>query len=414
MRILALLLFMFANAVQAIDFSGRLKLDANHYDAGDDTLEALVGQEVSSDITGQLRLELKQNINAWEMDMAWQLDARHGSSVKKDKLVNEAYPDFSSPYIDPDYWDLQGKITDGAYTQSQHNIDRLSLTYSQTNYVLRLGRQALTWGNGLVFHPMDLVNPFQPIDTDTVYKHGTDMVYGQWLFSNGSDIQMALVPHKQQRDALKSDPDNGKDTYALYANLYFGSLQWNLLLARDYADIVLGVGVNGPLADAVWNMEIIPTWLDDNTVKTSILLNISQASTMLNHNLNSFIEFYHNGFGKTDNRYTLIQLDPALTAHLVRGQQFVTGRDYLTLGATWEWTPLMQLIPTIILNLNDGSNLFDTQFSLSLSNNAFLKGGIRLPFGRRGSEFNGLKLLPNQDIYLARSRQAFLRLEVYF
>jgi len=37
----------------------------------------------------------------------------------------------------------------------------------------------LSWGNGLVFSPMDIVNPFDPTAVDTEYKAGDDMLYGQ-------------------------------------------------------------------------------------------------------------------------------------------------------------------------------------------------------------------------------------------
>ena len=300
---------------------------------------------------------------------------------------------------------------DSNSTQSIQRLDRLSLAYTQPDYVVRVGRQALTWGTGLVFHPMDLVNPFEPVANDTAYKRGTDMAYGQWLLPDGSDIQLALVPHKQ-RDA--TDPDAEKGTYALYANLFGASLQWNLLMAYDRTDTVLGVGASGPLGGAVWNLELIPTYLQNDAIKTSALVNFSYSSTLLNRNIDSFAEYYHNGFGGSDSEYSLGQLSPALLTRLQRGQLFVTGRDYLALGTTWELTPLLQLIPTLIFNLQDQSSLFDTQVNWSLSDDTAVKAGLRFPLSDRGTEFGGLELEPGGQLYLARSNQAFVRLEAYF
>jgi hypothetical protein len=412
MRIVLLFLVLLATtSARAVGFAGRFKLDANYYDAGADTPEAAVGYQTSSDLTAQLRLELNQGFGPWDFEAAWELEARHGSAVKREAAVAAAFPSSNINVGENNYWDLEDELVDSNSTQSSHRLDRLSLAYTQPEYVVRVGRQALTWGTGLVFHPMDLVNPFEPVANDTAYKRGTDMAYGQWLLPDGSDIQLALVPHKQ-RDV--TDPDADKGTYALYANLAGASLQWNLLLAQDRADTVLGVGASGPLGGAVWNLELIPTYLQNDSIKTSALVNISYSGTLLNRNITSFAEYYHNGFGEPDSGYSVTQLSPDLLVRLQRGQLFVTARDYLTLGTTWEWTPLLQLIPTLIFNLRDQSALFDTQINWSLSDDTALKAGLRLPFGARGTEFGGLELVPDAQLYLARSTQAFVRLEAYF
>lgn len=403
--------FLIPACAQAVNISGRIKLDANRYDAGRDTAEAMVGKQTSSDLSGQFRLELQQTLSDWQFNAAWQLDARHGSSVKKDSALTALVPQLDYLNADYSYWDLDSPVTNSHATQSSQRIDRLSATWSRTDYVVRLGRQALTWGSGQVFHPMDLVNPFQPVATDTAYKRGTDMVYGQWLFEDGSDVQVAYVPHRNRNNP---DPDGNKDTSALYANLVGGELQWNLLLAQDYADTVAGVNVSGPLAGTVWNLAVVPTRLESGTTYTSALANVTLATTFLNRNLNSFAEFYHNGFGESGRDYSLTDLNANLLLRLQRGQLFVTGRDYLSLGATWDMTPLLQLIPTLIYNLHDHSRLFDTQVSYSLSNNVSIKAGLRLAFGEQGSEFGGLQYDTGFPLYLAQSNQGFIRLEAYF
>jgi hypothetical protein len=402
---------VFTTSVQAVDMGGRIKLDAIGYNAGPDTPEAELGYENSNELAAQLRLELSQTLAAWKFMAAWQLDARHGSAVQRDHALAANYPALSDNNTDDSYWGLTNNLADSGINQSSQRLDRLNLTYTGTAFVARLGRQALTWGSGLVFHPMDLVNPFQPVATDTAYKRGTDMAYGQWLLDDGSDIQLVMVPHKRRTN---TEPDAGKATRALFANLVGGSVQWTLLLAKDRADSTLGIGASGALGGAAWNAEVIPTHLDNGGTRTSVLLNISQAGSLLNRNLTAFAELYHNGFGETGSDYTLMELNSDLRARLERGQQFVTGRDYLSLGATWEWTPLLQLLPTLIVNLHDHSTLFDAQLSRSLTDNVTLKAGLRLSAGGQGSEFGGLELAPTSNVYLAQPAQAFVRVEAYF
>ena len=411
MRAAVCVLLLLTTTASAADFGGRIKLDAIGYDAGVDTPEAALGYQRSSEVAGQLRLEMNQDYRQWKFEAAWQLDAHHGSAVERDNAIAANYPALATADTDTDYWDLDNTITDSNSNRSSQRIDRLNLSYSSNAFVVRLGRQALTWGGGLVFHPMDLVNPFQPVATDTAYKRGTDIAYLQWLLEDGSDIQLVSVPHKQRNS---NDPDGDKATQAVFASLTGDTLQWSLLLAQDRADTVLGIGASGPWGGAVWNLEAVPTYLDNHGTRTSVLFNISQAGTFIARNITTFAEFYHNGFGESGSDYSLSDLSPELLARLERGQQFVTGRDYVTAGATWEWTPLLQLLPTLVINLHDHSGLFDLQLSRSLGNDTALKAGLRIGAGGRGSEFGGLELASNTGQYLAAPDQVFVRLEVFF
>jgi hypothetical protein len=411
MRVLLLALLLSTSSVQAADFSGRIKLDAIGYDTGAQTPEAILGYENSSELAGQLRLALSQQLQQWRFQATWQLDARHGSAVQRDHALAATYPSLSATSTDTSYWDLEHTITDSNNNTISQWLDRLNLGYSSNALVIRLGRQALTWGSGLVFHPMDLVNPFQPVATDTAYKRGTDMAYLQWLLADGSDIQLVGVPHKV-RDT--NDPDGNKATSAVFANIVGDTLQWNLLLAKDRADSVLGIGASGSWGGAVWNLQVIPTYLERHATHTSVLMNLSYASTLLNRNITSFVEYYHNDFGESGSDYSLADLNTDLLLRLQRGQLFVTGRDYVSAGATWEWTPLLQLLPTLILNLQDHSSLFDLQLNRSLGNDTNFKAGLRLAIGSRGTEFGGLETVGGSGLYLARSNQVFMRLETYF
>ncbi len=410
MRVLFLVLLL-CSSVRAAEFSGRFKLDGLAYDAGTQTPEASLDYKNTNKVAGQLRLTLDQQIQQWKFQVAWQLDARHGSAVERDNALASAYPALVADNTDNSYWDLERNISYNNSTQSNQRVDRLNVSYSRDALVIRLGRQALTWGNGLVFHPMDLVNPFQPVATDTAYKRGTDMVYAQWLMQDGSDIQWVSVPHKQRNS---SDPDASKPTNAMFANLIGETLQWNFLLAQDRADSVLGISVSGALGGAAWNLEVIPTYLESHATRTSALMNISQAGTLMSRNITVFAEIYHNGFGESEKNYSLADLNSDLLLRLQRGQQFVSGRDYLATGVTWEWTPLLQLLPTIIFNLQDHSSLCDLQLDRSLGNDTNLKAGLRFVSGGRGSEFGGLETVTGSGLYLAKVNQAFVRLETYF
>ncbi|OZG71083.1 hypothetical protein BTA51_22135 [Hahella sp. CCB-MM4] len=415
MRILILLAILLSGwltalSAQALEIGGRVKFEEQGNNAGADTPEAMLGHKVTSQTIAQLRLEASQTLDTWMFDAAWQLDGRHGSVVEKDRALQESYPALTTAGSDFSYWDLDGSLVNDQRDELEQRIDRLSLTFTENNLVVRLGRQALTWGSGQVFHPMDLVNPFQPVATDTAYKRGTDMAYLQWLFDSGADVQLVVVPHKRRGS---EDANAGKATQAVFGSIPGDTLQWNLLLANDRADTVFGLGVTGPVGEALWNLEVIPTHLDGGGTKTSALMNLTYAGFWLQRNLSAYVELYHNGFGESGS-YTLAELNGALANRLERGQQFVTGRDYLSVGATWDWTPLIQLTPTMIFNLHDQSALFDAQISWSLSDEITIKAGGRMPAGDQGTELGGLELAPETEMFLGQQRQWFIRGEVYF
>ena len=65
-----------------------------------------------------------------------------------------------------------------------------------------MGRQAVSWGNGMVFQPLGLFSPFAPTTVDRDYKAGDDLLLVERLFANGSDLQLLLVGRRDADGAL--------------------------------------------------------------------------------------------------------------------------------------------------------------------------------------------------------------------
>lgn len=409
LAVLALGLLL-SGSVAAGQWSGRAKADAFAYDDGAASPQAALGEERSSELDGELRLAFRQDWQGWQFNAAAVWTQRYGSAVLSDRALATQFPALAMR-SETSYWDMDHVAVDGGRSRSEQRLDRLNLGYTARHLVLRLGRQALTWGNGLVFHPVDLVNPFQPVATDTAYKRGTDMFYGQWLFDSGSDLQVALVPHRSAAGMAGS----GRDTSAVLFNLAGSRHQYLLLAARDYGDTTVALGSSGALGDSAWTVTLVPTRsADTGTTHTSWIGNISSATVVGGHNVTLFAELYHDGFGHAGRNYSLADLSPDLVLRLQRGQRFVTGRNYLALGNTLEWTPLLQLAPTVIFNLADRSALLDLQLTWSLSDDTNFKAGVRSGLGPQGSEFGGLPLSPGSQTFVQPAQQVFVRLERYF
>ena len=165
-------------------------------------------------------------------------------------------------------------------------LDRVSVGYTGDRFVARLGRQALTWGNGLVFQTLDLFDPFPPDVLDVDYKPGRDMLTTQWLLPGGDDVQAIVVPGRERRgQPLTAD----QSSVAAKWHHFVDGAEVDVLAARHDGDAVLGAGLSHSLAGGVWRVDVSHTWLASRHV-TSLLANFDRAWAPGRRNLYAFGE----------------------------------------------------------------------------------------------------------------------------
>jgi hypothetical protein len=390
---------------QSMDLHGRLEFqDAGEFSRGD-SLETALGAREANDAQANLRLIWSPTWGRWSLDVEGLLQGENGPDVRLAKAETGLLP--TSP---PTWFNLTASFVSRGQTDVAASLDRLSLTYAAPATVVRVGRQVLTWGSGLVFRPMDLFDPFSPSATDTEYKPGVDMVYVQRLFADGSDLQLVVAPRPPRSGAAPIADDSSAALH--YQTVLFGH-RTTWLIARDHGDWVGALGVNGALGGATWNLEAVPTDVRREGVRVSGVANISDAITVLGRNTTVFAEYFRNGFG-VDGATSFADLPPDLKDRLERGQVFDVRRDYLASGLTVEINPLFNLSPTLIAGLDDGSVFFLAAGTWSLGDNLTFLVGAQVPLGRAGSEFGGLPLTPGGAVLLAAPSRVYLQLRRYF
>ena len=233
----------------AYEFGGHTKLRLVGQSYPDDSLfRDLVGS-TSLDGAGELRLNFSAKRDGWSFHSDYQLLG----------LYSEFLP-MGMPNDDNRLFDLTKTISEGSDNALLHRLDRLWFGYTGEKAVIRVGRQALSWGNGLFFAPMDLVNPFDPTTIDTEYKTGDDMVYMQYLRENGDDVQGAAV---FRRDPASGDVESDQGTVALKYHGFAGETEYDILVAEDHGDTVFGLGGAGSLGGAVWRGDVVVTDTDE-------------------------------------------------------------------------------------------------------------------------------------------------------
>jgi hypothetical protein len=399
-------LWPFGAGAEPADIHGRIAWQDAGLFARSDSLYGAAGAADGNDALGNLRLTWEPVWGPWGLSIHDLVSVEDGLVVRVTRQEQEL---LRAP---PATWlNLTQTFWQGPQVQGTQVIDRLALTYTTPDFVLRVGRQALTWGSGLVFRPMDLFDPFSPSATDTEYKPGTDMLYAQWLYGDGSDLQFILVP---RADRAGTAPSSDASSMALHLHTALFGHQFTWLLARDHGDWVGAIGVNGALRGASWNIELLPTAVNGGASLLSALANLSDAVMLAGRNATVFLEYFHNGFGVDGGNATLASLPPELLDRLERGQLFDTRRDYLATGLTLEVNPLLNVSPTLIVDLDDRSLYALIAATYSLSDNLNLIGGLQVPVGPAGSEFGGIGLMPGSPTVLAPATELYLQMRRYF
>lgn len=308
---------------------------------------------------------------------------------------------------------LTHTISDGDRHTTYHRLDRLKLTYSDTWGTLSLGRQALTWGNGLIFNPMDLFNPFAPVTVVRDYKAGDDMAHLQLPLGNG-EAQFLYLP---RRDPDTGDVAEDQSSYASKWHFPLAALEIDMMLARHCADLLAGAGATGYLGGAAWRLDTLYTFLDtdeDPVGFWQLVANLDYAWGWFGKNFYGFLEFYYNEHGFTDD-YDQALADPILAARLRRGELFTLGRYYLAGQLQIELHPLFQSYWTAIVNLSDGSLIFQPQLMWDVSVNWQLIAGAIIYAGGGQTEYGGFDAdIGPMRLSATPNDSAFMWLTYYF
>ncbi len=393
----------------SLEVDGHLKTRAILSTFPDDSLFRDVAGSETLDLESDLRLNLRWRSGSWSLEAAGQLIALHGESIEFTRELPVEI-EALAPRLPDDrrrYFDLTSVLSDSGKTATLARLDRLAIGWTGEKTVVRLGRQALSWGNGLFYAPMDLVNPFDPATIDTEFKPGDDMLYVQRLFDNGNDLQGAFVA---RRNPLTGQRTGDQKTVAAKYHGLAGDAEYDILVAQHYDDPVLGIGGSKGVGGAIVRGDVVITKTDSKTV-TTLVTNINYSWIGFGRNMTGTLEYYYNGFGQTGN-YDFLA-DPDLFLRLARGDLFTLGRHYLAANVLVELTPLWTVSPVFLVNLQDPSSLLQVTAQGSLGDNAVFIGTVNVPLGKNGSEFGGIESgLPGR--FLSQGPGVFLQFAWYF
>ncbi|UCD57240.1 MAG: hypothetical protein JSV16_15745 [Candidatus Hydrogenedentota bacterium] len=379
-----------------------------------------VGTDTYYDAAAEFRLKNKLFLGEWGyFETHYEAVLSGGDTREKlnelEELFPALFPEGLMPGepIDDDrrLLDLTTTFTDGDSHVGYHRLDRLSVTLLPEWGTVRVGRQAITWGNGLLFNPMDLFNPFSPTDIERDYKVGDDMVSTQFTVDRIGGFQFLYVP---RRDPV--DHDVEWDESSLAGKLHFarGTTEFDLMGARHFEDYVVGLGSAGYLGNTAWRVDATWTFLEngqDQDGYLSLVANMDYSWVWWQKNFYGFIEFYFNGLGEDDPEDAFT--DPDIIERFARGELFTLGRAFLSGHVRIELHPLFNFYLTVINNLEDPSGIIQPRAIWDVTEDVQLTIGANVSYGEEGTEFGGVEL-PGTELLAKTPDSAFIWITYFF
>jgi len=257
-------------------------------------------------------------------------------------------------------------------------IDWLSLRTSYPGIDVTLGRQAIGFGNGLFFTPMDLVNPFTATTIDTEYRPGVDAVRVDGFMGMSGKISGVA--------AYAGDWDLEGTVLAVHGQGTLGVTDLGGFVGSIHAEPVFGVGVVtsiGPVGIHSDTTLTLPVE-EDPFVRSVVGATWIQGNTTLSG------EAYVQTFGaENPNQYLVV----ATADRFARGEVWQMGRYYGALSLGHQITPLISGSLAVIANLQDPSAMLAPNLSWSVSENADLSLGGYAGLGTKPEEVDPFDLL---------------------
>jgi hypothetical protein len=405
-----------------MDWGGHLRGAGTITFIDDDSIYQYV--DTGSYVDGQIELRLKNRLyldSCWELQTHYELVALGGDTYENNQALEQRFPAltnkglFVPQTIDDDsrLFDLARQLDEEDRYQVYHRLDRLHLTYAADWGTLRIGRQALSWGDGMVFHPMDLFNPFAPVTVQRDYKAGDDMAHLQFPI-NTADMEVLYLP---RRDIESGNVQHDASSYALKYHTPAGPLEMDFMAAWHYDEGVVGMGGSGYMGNAVWRINTTYTHLSEEKQKEGffqLVANADYAWMWGGKNVYGLVEFFYNGLGRT-RHYDNVVTDKDLVERLGRGELYTIGQYYLAGQVQIELHPLVQMHTTAIVNAGDPSGVLQPQTSWDITGDLQLIFGALWNWGGDGSEYGGYDITAmGSPIRIAPADRIYFWLTYYF
>lgn len=351
---------------------------------------ALSSQEKARDWTLNGYVKDLQSVWMQDFDDQWltwttihnRLDFRYvpanwvnlGISARNNLIFGELITDFpmlgNTAAEDPGFLDLSWKSGSGASYLLTTQLDRAFVEFSRNKWNLRLGRQRVNWGIGLVWNPNDIFNTFSYFDFDYEERPGSDALRLEYYTGPASSLQLVGKLDSAARS-----------TVALQYRFNKWNYDFQMMAGNTPGDLVMGVGWAGQILKGGFRGEA--TWFQPNEGGKGQLVATLDGDYTLKDGWYFHAALLYNSAGTTGKAGAgLLMPESEVSVKTLTRSRYST-----FLQTAYPLTPLISLGVAGIMNPCDGSGFLGPSAEFSLADNAGLMLFAQVFEGQGGTEF---------------------------
>ena len=258
--------------------------------------------------------------------------------------------------------------SDDGRASARARIDRANVKVTLPGLDLTLGRQAVGFGQGKLFTPLDLVTPLSATTLDTEYKPGVDALRVDGY--TGTATSFTAV------GAYMGSWDLQGVGLVLSGSTTVGVTDLSALVADLYGDAVLGTSIYAPVGALGFYGDATLTFTNDGPE----LRGVAGVDARPTDKTSIMGELYVQTFGTNEPSAYLFQYaDP----RFARGELWLLGHTYAGLAFSQQLSPLWTAGAFGLVNLHDPSALLSGSLSWSAAANAEVAFGVMAGTGKR-------------------------------
>ena len=172
----------------------------------------VINQDVAVDDVNRIRLKIDfEPMERWSVGIHYEIRAAWGDTERilnnLQRLNSDIPLGATTIRSRRRFLDLESSPIEESQFRLNHRFDRLQVRRQTHTMDWTLGRQAVSWGSGLLWTPTDLFSGFSPTEIDRDEKQGVDVARLIWTANETSYIDIVAEPLDED-GPYTLDPDD--------------------------------------------------------------------------------------------------------------------------------------------------------------------------------------------------------------
>jgi hypothetical protein len=259
----------------------------------------------------------------------------------------------------------------------EHEIDRAAMSFSLPLVDVTVGRQAIGWGLGRLWAPLDLFAPMSPTDLDREERRGVDALRLTLSLSQSSYVEVVAVGGAETDEEGRSEVSWDASALAWLARVEAWGVDFLLAAGKLGRDRVIGAGVSGQLFGVTLRGEVTGTEDESGELYGRATAGVEFGTPV---NISGSVEYHWSGFGALEPADYLARAE-RFASRISSGQLAGLGQHYLGVTLAWQPGAWGGVTLAYVQNLTDGSLVLSPAVEYVLSDEVRIGAVALIPIG---------------------------------